>query len=121
MFGLKHCIGLCGLVLALPAASLPPAPELPPTSHQHLLEPVRSIESAHQIKDWEHLDDRHVVLHLGPQDQYLVTLKSRCLGLNWARNVGVTMSNNTIWAGFDAITADGNHCKIERINPVGSP
>jgi hypothetical protein len=107
------------LFCALPAASLPPVD--PQALTEHLLEPVRSIESADQINDWEQLDDQHVVLRSSSQNQYLITLKSRCLGLNWARNVGVTMSNNTIWAGFDALTVDGNQCEIEMINPLGSP
>jgi hypothetical protein len=105
----------------LPAVALPPATEQAQVVPEDLLEPVRSIESADRISGWEHLDDQHVLLRLSAQDQYLITLKSRCLGLNWARNVGVTMSNNTIWAGFDAITVDGNQCEIELINPVGSP
>ena len=107
----RYCVSLCALMFALPALGLP----------ERLLEPVRSIEAADRISGWEQVDDQHVLLRLSPQDQYLVTLRSPCLGLNWARNVGVTMSNNTIWAGFDAITVDGNQCEIERINPVGNP
>ncbi len=118
---IRYCIGACALLCALPALSLPPTHEHAQALPQRLLEPVRSIESAHKINDWEHLDDQHVVLRLSSQDQYLITLKSRCLGLNWARNVGVTMSNNTIWAGFDVITVDGDQCEIEMINPLGSP
>jgi len=83
--------------------------------------PVRSIESANQISGWEQVDNQHVVLRFSPQDQYLLTLRNPCLGLNWGRNVGVTMSNNTIWAGFDAITVDGNQCEIETIHPLGTP
>jgi hypothetical protein len=29
------------------------------------------------------------------------------------------MSNNTIWAGFDAIKADGLQCPIDSISRVG--
>jgi len=117
MSAVRYCVslGLLGgsLCWALSAAGLPPS--------QRLLDPVSSIEAADRISGWEHLDDQHVVLRLSPQDEYLITLKSRCLGLNWGRNVGVTMSNNTIWAGFDAITVDGNQCEIETINPVELP
>jgi hypothetical protein len=109
------------LFCGLPAFGLPPAAEHSKAMQERLLEPVRSIESANRISGWEHLDDQHVVLRLSAQDQYLITLRNRCLGLSWALNVGVTMSNNTIWAGFDAITVDGNQCEIELINPMGSP
>ena len=115
--------GICALACATGALGLPPATDLGghTATGERLLAPVRSIESADRISGWEQLDDQHVVLQLNAEDHYLITLKSRCLGLNWAQNVGVTMSNNTIWAGFDAITADGNQCEIELINPVGSP
>ncbi|MCZ6709553.1 MAG: DUF6491 family protein [Gammaproteobacteria bacterium] len=121
MTNLSLCVGACALFCALPAASLPPVDGHTQALAERLLEPVRSIESANQINDWEQLDDQHVVLRSSSQNQYLITLKSRCLGLNWARNVGVTMSNNTIWAGFDAITVDGNQCEIKMINPLESP
>ena len=114
MSALRNCIALSAVLGAATVLALPPAQ----TVQERLLEPVRSIESADRISGWEQLDDQHVVLRLSADDEYLITLKSRCLGLNWARNVGVTMSNNTIWAGFDAITVDGNQCEIETINPV---
>ena len=121
MSGFRSCIGLFALCCALPVFGLPPKTEHASALLQHLQEPVQNIESANRINDWEQLDDQHLVLRLGPQDRYLITLKNRCVGLSWARNVGVTMSDNTIWAGFDAITVDGNQCEIETINPVGSP
>ena len=124
MSGFRYCIAVCAL-FALPALGLPPTADhasvLVEDLVEDLLAPVRNIESADRISGWEHLDDQHVVLRLSAEDQYLITLRRQCLGLNWARNVGVTMSNNTIWAGFDAITVDGNQCEIESINPLGSP
>jgi hypothetical protein len=122
-YRIVYWTGICALACVPGALGLPPASKLAghTVTGERLLAPVRSIESADRISGWEQLDEQHVVLQLNAEDHYLITLKSRCLGLNWAQNVGVTMSNNTIWAGFDAITADGNQCEIELINPVGSP
>ncbi|MCZ6619899.1 MAG: DUF6491 family protein [Gammaproteobacteria bacterium] len=104
------------LAYAFPSAALPPADGS--TEVSNLGESVLSITSANRISDWEHIDAQHVVLSMSPDERYLLTLKRQCGGLSWAQHIGVTMSNNTIWAKFDAVTTDGLQCPIERINRV---
>jgi len=99
-----------GLTLAGSAAALPPAPATG--------EPVTSIPHADKIRDWSALDNQRVLVSVNATDTYLLTLKQQCHGLGWAQNVTVSMSNNTIWAGFDAIRADGLQCPIETISKV---
>ena len=99
------------LAYALPSAALPPADGS--TEVSNLGESVLSITSANRISDWEHIDAQHVVLSMSPDERYLLTLKRQCGGLSWAQHIGVTMSNNTIWAKFDAVTTDGLQCPIE--------
>jgi len=91
---------------------------LPPAEHPG--EAVRSIPGAQRISDWNALDNQRVLVNVNATDTYLLTLKQQCHGLGWAQNVTVTMSNNTIWAGFDAIKADGLQCPIDRINRVSA-
>jgi hypothetical protein len=70
--------------------------------------------------NWAPLDNQRVLVNLDEKNSYLLTLKHQCHGLAWAQNISVSMSNNTIWAGFDAIEADGRACpidSIERIDP----
>ncbi len=86
-------------------------PELPGES-------VTSIPGAHEISEWSAIDNQRVLVNLNAQDSYLLTLKHQCHGLSWAQNVTVTMSNNTIWAGFDAIKADGLACPIFSIQKL---
>ena len=95
------------LALANTAAALPPG------------EAVTNIPRADQIINWRALDNQRVIVDLKSQNTYLLTLKHQCFGLSWAQNVSVTMSNNTIWAGFDAIKADGLQCPIDSISRVG--
>ncbi len=111
---------LAAALLTVPAGALPPAEDATGRLAAALAAPVRSIPMANRINGWEQLDNQHVVLRLDDHD-YLITLKDQCPGLTWAQAVAVTMSNNTIWAGFDAITADGWQCPIERINPLARP
>lgn len=97
------------------AGALPPADQAPDV----LLkagEPVSSIPSASAVQAFRAIDDAHVMLTTEGDRQYLLTLNRACVGLRWARHVGVTASDNTIWAGFDALTADGEACPIREIH-----
>ncbi len=102
------CSGCLAAAFALPVYSLTPNGDMG--------EPVRSIDSAHEISDWSALDNQHVLINTSGQNTYLITLKHQCHGLTWAQNVTVSMSNNTIWAGFDVIKANGLQCPIQRIS-----
>ena len=114
--GLKrHLLGLTALVLATPATALPPAtPD--PAELLRSGEPVTSIPMADALQHFEPLDNAHVMLSTGGEKHYVLTLSRECFGLRWARHVGVTASDNTIWAGFDALTADGEACSIREIH-----
>jgi hypothetical protein len=107
-------------LLALPVSALPPpeqdASELVRSGH-----PVASIPTADRIYAFRPLDYEHVVLTTTAETHYLVTLNRQCVGLRVARHVGVTASNNEIWAGFDALTADGEACAIREIHLVNEP
>jgi len=81
-------------------------------------ESVQNIEAANGISAWEHIDNQRLLVNVDEKSTYLLTLKHQCHGLAWAQNVTVSMSNNTIWAGFDAIRADGLACPIDRIEKI---
>lgn len=102
--------------LALPAEALPPS-DYDPATLVRSGEPVSSIPTAEDVHGFEALDAEHVILSSGNQ-HYLLTLNRECFGLRWARRVGVTVSDNAIWAGFDALTADGQACRIREIHRV---
>jgi hypothetical protein len=100
---------LLGLLLSGNLLAMPP---------ELMGETVNSIQDANQISGWAPIDNQRVVVNLNAQDSYLLTLKHQCHGLSWAQNVTVSMSNNTIWAGFDAIKADGQACPIHSIQKM---
>ena len=104
-------LGGCASLLlgAAPLHAIPPDP---------VGEVVRSIPNADAISGWSPIDNQRVLVNLDEQSSYLLTLKHQCHGLGWAQNITVTMSNNTIWAGFDAIQADGLACPIDSIRKV---
>jgi hypothetical protein len=113
--GLTAGLGVATGLGVAPAAALPPAA---PDSEALLrtAEPVTNIPTAGGIEDFRPLDDEHVMLSLASDRHYLLTLNRECLGLRWARHVGVTVSDDAIWAGFDALTADGEACPIREIH-----
>lgn len=118
--------GRNGLALAILLAFLSlPVAALPPSSPDAAVlartgEPVTSIPTASDVNGFEPLDDEHVMLTSGDK-HYLLTLNRECYGLRWAKHVGVTASDDTIWAGFDALTADGQSCPIRAIHLVRDP
>lgn len=101
---------IAGNVLALPPAA-PDAATLLRSSER-----VSSIPGASDVLDFQTLDNAHVMLSTPGDRRYLLTLNRECVGLRWARHVGVTASGDTIWAGFDALTADGEACQIREIH-----
>ena len=82
--------------------------------------PVNKIRFASKIDSWHAIDARHLVLSLSASKNYLITLRQDCHSLPRASQVGVSASNDTIYAGFDYITADGQRCAIQAINKVSS-
>jgi hypothetical protein len=102
-------------LVAAPVSALPPPGDTPAALLEEG-EPVISIPAADAIRDFHALDNEHVMLELEAGQHYLLTLNRQCVGLRWARHVGVTASQNTIWAGFDVLTADGEACPIHTIH-----
>lgn len=80
--------------------------------------PVKKIRSASEIDSWQAVDQRRVLVSLSASRKYLLTLNRQCPRLDSARSVGVSSSNNTIYAGFDYITADGQRCSIKSISKL---
>ena len=105
----KTLMALITLLTGSAALAIPPGLEG---------ESVQHIRAADGISGWEHIDNQRVLVNVDQKSTYLLTLKYQCHGLAWAQNVTVTMSNNTIWAGFDAIRADGLACPIHSIEKI---
>ena len=78
--------------------------------------PVNKIAFADSIDDWQAIDNSHLLVRMSPSKNYLLTLRNGCPGLSLSRHVGITSSNNTIYAGFDYVTADGRRCGIQSIS-----
>ncbi len=109
-------LAIAGVLLATTASALPRQyPD--PAALMGAGEPVTSIPTADSLSGFALLDDAHVMLS-SRDKHYLVTLNRDCVGLRVARQVGVTASDNTIWVGFDAVTADNQACPIQAIHLV---
>ena len=81
--------------------------------------PVQQIPAARSAGDLTTVDPSHVLLSTADEVRYLLTLNRDCPELRWARHIGITASGNSIWAGFDALTADGQACQIREIHRLG--
>jgi len=111
------------LLLTAPAFPLPEAiPGAPADGASALLEsatPVQQIPAARSAGALTTVDPSHVLLSTADEVRYLLTLTRACPELRWARHIGITASGNSIWAGFDALTADGQACQIREIHRLG--
>lgn len=103
---------ILSVALVLPMVSIT-ASAMTPTGS-----PVKKITSASSISGWHAVDARRLVISFSPTKAYLLTLRRDCHSLNFAANVNVTTSNNTIYAGFDSVTVDGQRCGIQKINKL---
>jgi len=81
-------------------------------------EQVKKIPLQTPIANWQALDHRHVVINFSAEQSYLLTLNRDCLGLTFADHLGVSTSNNAIYAGFDYVSADDQKCAISQINKL---
>jgi hypothetical protein len=77
---------------------------------------VDSIAAVSSGSTWEVLDYQHVVVTLNSQQRYLLTLTHMCPTLAVAAKLGISASGDTVYAGFDYITADGERCLIKGIS-----
>ncbi len=80
---------------------------------------VSSIKNIESISDWQTLDTKHLILKINNAQRYLLTLDDPCMHLRGARLVGVSMTNQEIWADFDHVAADGWECRIDTITRLG--
>ncbi len=82
--------------------------------------PVPQLPSADRISRWQPLDASRLLVEVTDHEQYVLKVPAACGVFNLAANFGaemsVSMSDNTIWAGFDRVTVDGRACVIEAIN-----
>ncbi len=81
-------------------------------------EPVAMIPYANEITRFETIDNQHLLVSVDPERTYVLEFKEQCHHLSFARHIGVSMANNTIWAGFDYVTADGAQCTIDSIQKL---
>ncbi len=73
------------------------------------------------INGYTVIDDRHLVLNANVNDHYLVTTRSRCAGMRFGAQIGVTFADNTrLCPPFleYVIPDDGWRCPIDTIEAV---
>ena len=80
--------------------------------------PVNKIPFASQIHQWSVVDNATLIVTGGAANSYLVNLRGACHQLGFSDKVGFSSSNNTIYAGFDYVTAGTQRCAIQSINRI---
>lgn len=78
--------------------------------------PVTSMPGASEIQAWAPIDTLNVLVQIAEEGIFRLTFTEACYNLRWADNIGLSGSQNQVWAGFDYLTADGQRCSIGSIN-----
>lgn len=77
---------------------------------------MTSMPSASAIQDWVAEDNLNVLVEIAEEGVFRLTFTEACYNLRWANSIGLSGSQNKVWAGFDYLTADGQRCSIGTIN-----
>ena len=91
---------------------------LPGFAIQEIGESVPKITFADRIDGWSVLDNQTIVLRKSQAHNYVVQLRAPCHNLKYAYNVGVSSSNNVVYAKFDYVSAGNFRCSIDSIKKV---
>lgn len=106
---------------ATPAQQLTLAQRLEQKSYR-LGEPVERIRD-YRITGWNTVDDDHLIIHTGPSDSYLLTLRWPCHNLRTAEHIAVSTTVGNLTRLDKVIVRsfpDGftEHCPIDAMHTL---
>ncbi len=84
------------------------------------LEELKRI-TTFRFNGWNDLSDRHLILHVGVNRFYLITLRNDCYDLDRALNIRFNNTGSTLHSKFDSITVLSDphmKCFIESIHEI---
>ena len=85
---------------------------------KHAGAPVKEIRMYTGLDHWDALAPDRLVVFMGVNRAYLLSLRAPCSGLEFEQAIGISSSNGVINARFDKVTFDHQHCYIDEIRPV---
>jgi hypothetical protein len=71
-----------------------------------------------QINGFQYLAPDTVGIWFGVNKLYLLTVETPCNNLAFAKGIGLTAKNRTLYRNFDFVTFDHQRCKVLKITPV---
>jgi len=110
-----------GWLLGLVACAAPgPAQRMAARLQQFEAVAGAPVESFHfwQLDRWEPLGERHVAVWTRVNEAYLIEVREPCSGLDFARSIALTSTQNRVQRRFDSVLFEHQRCRIESIRPV---
>lgn len=80
--------------------------------------PVKQIRMYTGLDHWDALAPDRLVVFMGVNRAYLLSLRGPCPGLEFQQGIGISSSNGVIHARFDKVTFEHQKCYIDEIRPV---
>jgi hypothetical protein len=111
--------GLLGGVFAFPAWALQTSSEARDLArYQRYAEAPVDHVRYFQINGFQYLAPDTVGIWFGVNKLYLLTVETPCNNLAFAKGIGLTAKNRTLYRNFDFVTFDHQRCKVLKITPV---
>jgi hypothetical protein len=90
--------------------------------HYRLGEPVERIRD-YRVSGWNSVDDEHLIIHAGPSESYLLTLRTPCHNLRSAEHIAFSTTVGSLTRLDKVIVRsrpDGftEHCWIEAMHAL---
>ena len=91
--------------------------------NEYASRPVKSFTWLGHFDSWEPLGKDHVLVYTRPNEAYLLALRGPC-DVRFAQGpIGITSTNDTVYAGLDSIIVNSGpggkwQCPIDEIRPL---
>lgn len=80
--------------------------------------PIDHFNYLGRLSGWTALDNQHVVIFLGINDAYLLTVEPYCHQLPFVQSLQLSATSSTVMRGFDYVKAGEDRCHIQEIRKV---
>ncbi|MEJ8567158.1 DUF6491 family protein [Elongatibacter sediminis] len=114
-------------VLALAACASTPPEKLTlkqklEQRHYTVGESVERIRN-YRLNGWNSIDEKHLIIHTGPSDSYLITLRNPCHNLRSAENIAISSTTGSVTRMDKVMVRDRpsgyvEHCMIDSMHEL---
>ena len=112
------CMAVAALAAALPAQAITDREKEQLALYQRFAGAPVDDMPFWRLQRYESLGDEAVVVWTAVNDAWLITVRSPCAELPWAKAIGLTSTAHRVSAKFDHVVVGRDRCMIASIQPI---